>query len=353
MVAGVVAEFNPFHYGHKYQVDKIKADIKIAVISPDFVQRGEVSILNQKDKTEIALEMGYDIVVGIPTKYAIQNAEIFCNYSTRLLEELGADYQVFGAETDKIEDIYLMMDKLEKSILKDHLKSGFSYNKSCEKALGDLSYLYTSNNILAMEYLRTIRNYDLNIKPYIIKRKLVNYNEEKICSNISSATNIRKMIKNGQNVEKYLPFSKKYQYNLNYENKLYTLFKFLILTRKFENIFDLKEDIFNKMLKVVKKTNDYFEFLKLMSSRNISINRVKRLMLNIILEIKKEDISKNSEIKQIKILGINEKGAKYIKNRDKICVNFKDLIEEDKFKQLYSYLFEEYSFTNTKYYESR
>lgn len=352
IVCGVVAEFNPFHYGHKYQVDNIKADIKIAIISPDFVQRGELSILNQKDKAKIALDMGYDVVVAIPTKFAIQNAEVFCTYACRLLDKLKVNYQVFGAETGDLSSIYTMMDRLENSILKDHLKSGFSYNKSCELALGDLSYLYKSNNILAMEYLRAIKKYNLSYTPYIIKRKDVQYNEEKVCGNISSATNIRKKIRNNENVDKYLPYENTYKYNLNYENKLYSLFKYILQTRVIDNIYDLNIEILNKMKKEIKKADTYNKFLELMSSRNISINRVKRLILNIVLDIKKDDIDKEEEIKQIKVIGINKKGAKYIKNLPNICVNYKYLEGEEKFHALYEYLLGSYHFTNTVYNES-
>lgn len=353
-VCGVIAEFNPFHYGHKYQLDNISADIKIAVISPDFVQRGDAGILNQKDKAKIALKMGYDIVVSIPTKYAIQNAEVFCTYACRILETLKVDTQVFGAETDDIDKIYKMMGKLENSILLGHLKSGFSYNKSCELALGNLSYLYTSNNILAMEYLRAIKKYNLHFKPLIIKRKDVGYNSESVIGNITSATNIRKKIYNGEDISSYIPYDSKYIYNINYENKLYSLFKYIILTRKIENIYDLNQDILNKLKKEVKKAKDYNTFLKLMSSRNISINRIKRLMLNIVIDIKVDDINKEEEIEYIKVIGINSKGAKYIKNIEKAIVNFKNIKDatENKFRELYNYLFDSYHFTNTIYYES-
>lgn len=350
-VVGVVAEFNPFHYGHKYQLDNIDADIKIAVISPDFVQRADVSILNQKDKAEIALKMGYDIVVSIPTKYAIQNAEVFCTYACRILEELKVDEQVFGAETDDIDKIYEMMDILEKSVLQDHLKSGYSYNKSCFLALGNLSYLYTSNNILAMEYLRAIRKYKLHFKPNIIKRKDVGYNSINVVGNITSATNIRDMIYKNIDVKDYIPYNDCYNYNINYEEKLYSLFKYIILSRNITNIYDLSIELLNKIKKEINVAKNYYQFLKLMSSRNISINRVKRCMLNIILDIKKEDINKEEEIEYIKVIGINKKGAKYIKNIKKAVVNFKYIKDEKKYRALYNYLFPEYYFANTIYYE--
>ena len=350
MIAGVVAEFNPFHYGHKYQLDNIKADLKIALISGDFVQRAEVSIINQKDKTNIALDMGYDLVIAIPTKYSIQNAEVFCTYSTRILNEVGVDIQVFGAETDDINMIYKMISKLNEVELKKYLKLGLSYNKSCEKALGEFSKLYTSNNILAMEYIKAIKKYNLNIKPHIIKRKNVLYNESKIVDNYASASYIRKMIKNNEDVISLLPYKSEINYNINYENKLYELFKYIFNTRNISDIYDLNIEIFNRIKNNINKYDNYEDFIKNIDGKNISINRIKRIMLNVVLDIKNNEINLDEKIDKVKVLGMNKKGATFIKNKSIFCVNYKEIADEEcKYKSLYNYLLGEYKFTNAIY----
>lgn len=351
MVYGVVAEFNPFHNGHKYQLDminKLNPSIKIALISGSYVQRGELSILSLADKVKIALDMGYDVVAQIPDIYSIQNAEIYCSFSTRILEELGADFQVFGAETDKVEDIYKLIELVDSIDIKEYLEKGYSYNKSISLALADMSKLYTSNNILAMEYLKAIRKYGLNIRPVIIKRQHTGYNDENIVKEFASASKIRQLIANNEDFKHLLPYNHEPKYIYNYEDKMFSLFKYIFLTRNNKNIYDMSVDIHNVIKNKLRISNNYTDFITNISKRNISISRIKRLILNTLLNIQKEDIQKDEEIKNIKILGINEKGAKYIKNIKKACVDYskyeydkkeflilKDyLIGDEKFKKL-------------------
>ncbi|WP_067141947.1 nucleotidyltransferase family protein [Oceanivirga salmonicida] len=356
MIVGVVAEFNPFHNGHKYQLDeinkRINPDLKIALISSDFVQRGELSILNVLDRTNIALDMGYDIVVEIPPYISFQNAEIYCSYSTRILSKLSVDIQVFGAETSNISEIIKMSELLVDDKIVEYTSKGYSYNKACSMVLKGTD-LYKSNNILAMEYIRAIKGYNLDIKPYIIERKNVDYNDSDIVSGIASATRIREMIKNKEDISSLVPYNAKYSYVMGYEEKLFSLFKYIALTKNIDNIYDMTQDLKNYILKRLKIVYNYNDFINEMASRHISINRIKRLMLNVVLDISKEymDNIKKSEISEIKILGINQKGSKYVKNLDFAKVNFKDINENIKYKLLYEYLVDKYDNYNSIYKE--
>jgi len=188
---GIVAEYNPFHNGHLYQIRKIKEifgeDVLIvAVISGDFVQRGEISFLDKWEKTQINLECGVDLIVELPLYYSIQNAEIFSGMATRILDCLGMDIQVFGAEEENIEVLQKVLDLQKRQDYKDklmeYMKKGNSYSTSQRLALKEynLDGIVKSNNILALEYMREIENSNLKIKPYIIKREISEYNEEKV-----------------------------------------------------------------------------------------------------------------------------------------------------------------------------
>ena len=342
MVYGVVAEFNPFHNGHKYQLDminKLNPSIKIALISGSYVQRGELSVISLSDKVKISLDMGYDVVAQIPNIYSIQNAEIYCSFSTRILEELGVDIQVFGAETDKIEDIYTLAKLIDTIDIKKYLEKGYSYNKSISLALADMSKLYTSNNILAMEYLKAIRKYGLNIKPLIVKRQYTSYNDDNIIKEFSSASKIRHLIANDEDFKYLVPYDYDLKYIYNYEDKMFSLFKYIFLTRDNNNIYDMSIDMNNIIKNKLNISSNYTTFIKNISKRNISISRVKRLILNTLLNIQKGDIQKDEEIKNIKILGINEKGAKHIKNIKKACVDYsKYEYDEKEFSMLKEYL---------------
>ena len=188
---GIVAEYNPFHNGHLYQIRKIKEifgeDVLIVVvISGDFVQRGEISFLDKWEKTQVSLGCGVDLVVELPLYYSIQNAEIFSRMATKILDYLGIDIQVFGAEEENIEVLQKVLELQKRQDYKDklmeYMKKGNSYSTSQRLALKEynLDEIVKSNNILALEYMREIENSNLKIKPYIIKREISEYNEENV-----------------------------------------------------------------------------------------------------------------------------------------------------------------------------
>ena len=188
---GIVAEYNPFHNGHLYQIRKIKEIfgedvLVVVVISGDFVQRGEISFLDKWEKTYVNLEYGVDLAVELPLYYSIQNAEIFSRMATRILDYLGMDVQVFGAEEENIEVLQEVLDLQKRQDYKDklmeYMKRGNSYSTSQRLALKeyDLDGTVKSNNILALEYMREIENNNLRIKPCIIKREVSEYNEENV-----------------------------------------------------------------------------------------------------------------------------------------------------------------------------
>ena len=191
MKIGIVAEYNPFHNGHLYQIRKVKEIfgenvLVVVVISGDFVQRGEISFLDKWEKTQVSLGCGVDLVVELPLYYSIQNAEIFSRMATRILDYFGMDIQVFGAEEENIEILQKVLELQKRQDYKDklmeYMKKGNSYSTSQRLALKEynLDGIVKSNNILALEYMREIENSNLKIKPYIIKREISEYNEEKV-----------------------------------------------------------------------------------------------------------------------------------------------------------------------------
>lgn len=220
---GIVAEYNPFHNGHLYQIEEIKRRMEkdtliVAVVSGDFVQRGDFSYFDKWQKTEVALNHGVDMVVELPLYYSVQNAEIFSKMSTKILDYLEMDFQVFGAEEKDIEVLARIIELQEREDYKKNLmelmKKGNSYSTSQKLALSEYGYGDTvkSNNILALEYMRTMKKENLNIKPYIIQREISDYNEmeiEKARKSIASATFIRKVLMekdgNPKNVRDFIP----------------------------------------------------------------------------------------------------------------------------------------------------
>ncbi|CAM3404918.1 nucleotidyltransferase family protein [Pseudostreptobacillus hongkongensis] len=343
-VFGVVAEFNPFHNGHKYQVEKIRqlgADVLIAVVSGDFVQRGEVSLLSKFDKAELAILNGYDIVVELPAYYAIQNADIFSEFSTKILEVMKVDYQVFGIEENDISDIEKIIEIQNKeeyiNKLLEYQKEGYSYIKSHELVLSEynLSDKYKSNNILAISYIRSILRNKMNMRYIGIKRKSVDYNSDYSLENMASASYIRNNIYD-EKIKKFIPSN---TFDILYKNvndiksankEIFKIFKYIINVKSKKEIikvYDFNDTIYNRVIRYINKSKDFDEFISQIVTRNISKNRVKRLILNVLLDISRDDISIDNNIEYVRVLSMNEKGAKYIKslNDDKIYVNWKDI----------------------------
>ena len=325
MKIGIVAEYNPFHNGHLYQINKIKEifgedTFIVAVVSGDFVQRGEMSFLNKWEKTEAALENGIDLVVELPLYYSVQNAEIFSKMSTKILDYLDMDIQVFGAEEENIEKLEkiteIQVKKDYKEKMMNYIKKGNSYSTSQKLTLAEYGFedIVKSNNILGLEYIRAIKNEKLKIRPYIIKREIAGYNELEMNkdknSNIASASFIRNELEKNKNIN-------------------------------FEEIkrFDMTEEIYVRIYNRLKESSNYNEFIKNIKSRNFSIKRIERIIINIILNITK--ISLDFEVDYVRVLGFNNKGQRYLKkikkedknnqeNQKKIFVNWKDIDKNEK-----------------------
>ena len=329
---GIVAEYNPFHNGHLYQIEEIKKrmgkdTLIVAVVSGDFVQRGEFSYFDKWQKTEMALNHGVDIVVELPLYYSVQNAEIFSRMSTKILDYLELDFQVFGAEEEDIEVLDRIIELQEREDYKKNLmelmKKGNSYSTSQKLALSEYGYgdAVKSNNILALEYMRTMKREKLGIKPYIIKREISDYNEieiEEERKSIASATFIREeMLKNNgnpENIRKFIP-EKTYEIlEKNYishkknnsaekdnecsewKNLKNSMFKFLkyklLMETKNEiiKIYDMNDEIYARIYRGVSKSKTYEVFLKEVKSRNFSIKRIERIVLNILLNVTKKAV---------------------------------------------------------------
>ena len=350
MRAGIVAEYNPFHNGHLYQIaetGKYDPELVMAVISGDFVQRGEFSFIDKWEKTETALKNGVDLVVELPLYYSIQNAEVFCREAVKILEYMETDVQVFGAETGNInrlnEIIQIQNTDSYVRLLKKYLKNGENYSVSHYKTLTEFGMedAFLSNNILAMEYMKTIAKNGFHIKPRIIERKNTGYNETEIKGNITSASNIRKMYQVGTLEENkdvmpeevYNIIKDKTKEESNIEERLYSLFRYKILTyetEKLEKIYDVRKELLNRLISQAARSDTYNIFLENMKSRNFSVSRIKRSILNILLDIKEKDIE-DSEPEYVRVLGFNQKGREHlrrlikIKKKEKIYTNWKDI----------------------------
>ena len=306
---GIVAEYNPFHNGHLYQIRKIKEifgeDVLIVVvISGDFVQRGEISFLDKWEKTQVNLECGVDLVVELPLYYSIQNAEIFSKMATRILDYLGMNIQVFGAEEENIEILQKVLGLQKRQDYKDklmeYMKKGNSYSTSQRLVLKeyDLDGIVKSNNILALEYMREIENGNLKIKPYIIKRKISEYNEEKVSEDreeFASASFLR------NELEKILDeFSQK---------KFEKIKKFFIESKEIfgENKIDWNKNFDFRENETIKKVKNSIAEKKCGSLKNRGVENSKEIVEKNYNFEKKQNIGEKINLESLKNIKTEEK----------------------------------------------
>ena len=377
---GIVAEYNPFHNGHLYQIRKIREifgkDVFIAVVgSGDFVQRGEISFLDKWEKTQVNLECGVNLVAELPLYYSIQNAEIFSKMATRILDYLGMDIQVFGAEEENIEVLQKVLDLQKRQDYKDklmgYMKKGNSYSTSQRLALKEyeLDGIVKSNNILALEYMREIEKSNLGIKPFIVKREISEYNEKKVekeREEFASASFLRNelekileefcgdknlkskklILEKLEKIQKFVPKKSfeiilenlefKIKNGINFQKlkeEIFKIVKYKILTEKKEKImeiYDINCEIYARIYKGAEISKNYREFLENTKSRNLSNRRVERIILNILLNIKAGMM--DFEINYVRILGFDKKGQEYLK-KIRENNNFEDIEGKNGFEK--------------------
>ncbi len=321
-VIGIVCEYNPFHKGHKYQIDEIKKEFKDSVIvvvtSTLYTQRGELSLLTKEEKTKIALENNVDIVIELPFVFSNQSADTFASASIRLLNELKIDTLVFGSESNDLEKLTkvasIQINNKEFDLLvKEYMDKGNNYPSSLSKAVKDLTRIEIteSNDLLAISYIKEIlsNKYSINIHP--IKRTN-NYKGNKE-TDIISAFDIRQKLLNNEDVNKYIPYNKNRLNTLDY-NLFFNLIKYSILEKKDEinKIHLVDEGLENKIYKAALSSNNLNELIDSIKSKRYTYNKINRILINIFTNFTKEDAKKYKKLEYIRILGMTTIGKKYI-----------------------------------------
>ena len=225
-VVAIIAEYNPFHYGHLYQINKIKEQLGddcaiIAIMSGNFTQRGEIAVADKVVRASSAVMSGVDLVLELPFPYSISSAEFFASAGVYIASSLGiVDYLAFGSEigdTDKLCSIADVMLSDEFSEMLSNMQTAkdtrdLGYPKLCQLALESIvgencAYVFSPNNILAIEYIKAIKRLNSKIKPFTVKRYGSDYNNCEIGDGIiQSASAIRELIRNGnQAAFDYIP----------------------------------------------------------------------------------------------------------------------------------------------------
>lgn len=349
-VLGIIAEYNPFHNGHMYHLQKAKeqsgAEYCIGVISGNFVQRGNTSILNKWKKAEMAILNGVDLVIELPTIYSVASAEGFSLGAIKLLNTLKiVDAISFGTETDdfaalnNISSIIYDEPKKYKDLLSKELKKGLSFPKARENALmlylddnkRYANILNMQNNILAIEYLKALKKTRSTIQPIPVKREKVYYNDNVIVDEFASATAIRKMLKNREfnEIRKVVPKStyeilKKEDELGNivldlseYEKEIiYNLRKMSV--DEIAELPDVNEGLEHSIKNAANFSNDITNLINIIKTKRYTVTRIQRILICSLLGITKKDFYEAKKIEPyIRVLGFNEKGKSLLSRINK------------------------------------
>ena len=332
-VIGLIVEYNPFHNGHLHHIQEIdrlfEDNIKIAVMSGDYVQRGEPSLINKFEKTKIALLQGVDIVIELPAFYSTQSAEIFAKGSVNLLDKLSCNHIVFGSESNDLEKLKriatISMTKEFELSLRKFLAEGFSYPTAFSKALFDEKL--GSNDILALEYLKAIKAINPKIEAYCIKREKTGYYDDEK-DNFASATHIRKILldynkKKEDKLNKIKNLVPEFSYKILEENfgvfsclsDFYDLIKYNIIKNhsNLKNIQDLEVGLENRLYKYSLENLKFEDFFNKVLTKRITISRLQRILLHSLFGLT-ETITERvkNKVSFVKILGFSTKGQEYL-----------------------------------------
>ena len=324
-IIGIICEYNPFHNGHLYHIKQIKKkypdSIIILVMSGNFLERGEVSIINKWDKTKIALNYGINLVIELPFLFATQAADIFAYGAIKILDSLGVNKLIFGSECNdirllaKLADVQLKNNEFEEKV-KEYMRIGVNYPTALSKALKDITgdTVNSPNDILGISYIKEIKKQGSAIKPITIKRTS-NYKEIEFNKKIVSALSIREAIKNKISIDNFVPkYSLKFiDTNINID-KYFPLLKYKIISEIncLDRYQSVDEGIENRIKKRIYACNSMEDFIKDIKTKRYTYNKIQRMLIHILCGFTKEEAIKLQNTVYIRILGFDEIGKKYL-----------------------------------------
>ena len=318
MTVGIICEYNPFHNGHIYHINKIKKMYPdctiIAVMSGAITQRGDISIINKWDKAEIALNHGIDLIVELPFNYAVQSADLFAKGAIEILNSLFVDVIIFGSESNNINNLKklakIQMSNKYNNLVLEYSKK-LSYPEATGKALEELSNITVNspNDILGLSYIKEIIKNKYNIDVKTIKRTN-DYTSKKL-EEIASATSIRYAIKNDIDIKDYVPIDTLNKIDKDlFLDKYFNYIKYKILsTDDLTYIFGIDDKISPRIKKGIIKADNIETLIKNIKTKKYPYNRIKRVLIYILIDFKKTDFKEEN---YIRVLGFNTKGKLYL-----------------------------------------
>ena len=325
MAVGIIAEFNPFHNGHKYLIDtakKLTGESVVVIMSGSFVQRGGIAITDKLTRAKAALSNGADLVIELPVTFSHNTAQRFATGAVATLGGCGIiDTLAFGSETGNADALLTAAQMLANEPeavslkIKQLMKDGISYPAARQIAydgLFDTSVLSTPNDILAVEYLKACYELNFDMKPCPVKRTGVNHDSKTTTNSIASASQIRQMLCNGEKTGSFMPCS---DFNIYDEKRLDTAVISnlrLISPEKLSQICDIGEGLENKFIQAAMQTDTVTDLCEAVKSKRYTLSRIRRIAYSSLIGITKDAAALMPSY--IRVLGMNENGRQLLRD---------------------------------------
>lgn len=356
-VVGIIAEYNPFHNGHLYQINKIREKYKdatiVVVCSSSFTQRGDTSILNKFDKAKVALNNGVNLVVELPYVYSTQSSDIFASAAIKILNHLKVNTICFGTESENIDEIkncantQLNNPDYDK-LVKEQLDLGVNYPTALNKALKKLIDIEITepNDLLALSYIKEIIKNKYNIKIFNIKRTN-DFHDIESNETIVSASNIRNKLINNFDIKDKVP-DDVYEIlkNIKFNNKYFEFLKYKINSESdLEKYLDVDEGLSTRIRNSIDRSNSLEELIQNIKTKRYTYNKISRMLNHILCSFTKDERDMTKDIEYIRILGFDNIGKKHlnsikdkmdIKILNKFDTSYKALEIEKRVSSIYS-----------------
>lgn len=335
---GIICEYNPFHNGHIYQIEETRkqtgATHIVAIMSGNFVQRGEPALMDKFKRAEIAVKNGVDLVVEMPVHYSLANAELFARCGVMMLGALRCVEGIsFGSECGSVEQLMQCADAVQDVTTPDNLKPLLEQGIPFPDAVHQLvSYKYgplvgdildSPNNILAVEYIKSLKILGLldTIKPFTVKREGAGHDSEEHSSTIASGSHIRKLIDDGEDFSAFVPKETADAVAEYDDNDLLCWFE------NFERILlyrlrtmspqelamtpDVGQGLENRIFQAARVATSLEDLLDKIKVKRYPMARIKRILFNALFGIKNDDIKVPPMFGRI--LALNDRGAEILK----------------------------------------
>ncbi|MGX7029824.1 nucleotidyltransferase [Vagococcus zengguangii] len=335
---GIIAEYNPFHNGHRYQIVEAKkitgADCLVVVMSGNFLQRGEPAIIDKWKRTELALAAGADLVIELPFAHAVQAADYFAAGGVELLQALGVDYLSFGTDYEGELDYHQFAEfQLENQVQIDEAfrriqNNGMNYPQQMTEVYRQLFPemrldFSSPNHILGMSYAKENIKYPRPMQLAPIKRHQAQHNEQSVNHEVfASGTAIRQAMLAGRfaEVQPVVPL-KTYQALtecplISWE-KLWPYLKYqltILSTSDLAEIYQMTQGIEYRLKEVAKQAESFHQFVELVKTKRFTWTRIQRLSTYLLLNIKDQDILRARAQNYLRVLGFSQTGQQFLKH---------------------------------------